>query len=69
MTEKKHAIKPYPLGAHPEDGAIRFSFASCEKDCGVIVYDRKSGKKLRKIPFRQEDRIYNSYLSCFLFKN
>ena len=61
MTEKKHAIKPYPLGVHPEDGAIRFSFASCEKDCGVIVYDRKSGKRLRKIPFRQEDRMGNVY--------
>ena len=28
MTEKKHAIKPYPLGAHVEDGAIRFAYAS-----------------------------------------
>ena len=27
MTEKKHAIKPYPLGAHVEDGAIRFAYA------------------------------------------
>ena len=26
MTEKKHAIKPYPLGAHVEDGAIRFAY-------------------------------------------
>lgn len=25
---KKHAIKPYPLGAHVEDGAIRFAYAS-----------------------------------------
>ena len=29
MTEKKHAIKPYPLGAHVEDGAIRFAYFSC----------------------------------------
>lgn len=45
MTEKKHAIKPYPLGAHVEDGAIRFAYASGKKDCGILIYDRKSGKK------------------------
>lgn len=61
MTERKHTIKPYPLGAYPEDGAIRFSFATSKKDCGVIVYDRKSGKRVHKIPFRQEDRMGNVY--------
>lgn len=48
MTEKKHAIKPYPLGAHPEDGAIRFAYASGKKDCGIILYDRESGKNYTK---------------------
>ena len=61
MTEKKHAMKPYPLGAHPEEGAIRFSYASGKKDCGIMIYDRKSGKRLHKIPFRQEDRMGNVY--------
>ena len=61
MTEQKHAIKPYPLGAHPEDGAIRFAYASGKKDCGIILYDRESGKKLHKIPFRREERMGNVY--------
>ena len=61
MTEKKHAIKPYPLGAHVEDGAIRFTYASGRKDCGIILYDRKNGKKLHRIPFRQEERMGNVY--------
>ena len=61
MTEKKHAIKPYPLGAHVEDGAIRFAYASGKKDCGIILYDRESGKKLHKIPFRREERMGNVY--------
>ena len=61
MTEKKHAIKPYPLGAHVEDGAIRFAYASGKKDCGIILYDRESGKKLHKIPFRREERMGNIY--------
>ena len=63
MTEKKHAIKPYPLGAHVEDGAIRFAYASGKKDCGIILYDRESGKKLHKIPFRREERMGNVYCS------
>ena len=61
MTEKKHAIKPYPLGAHVEDGAIRFAYASGKKDCGIIIYDRKSGKKTHRVPFRQEERMGNVY--------
>ena len=59
MTEKKHAMKPYPLGAHPEEGAIRFAFASAKKDCGIILYDRASGKKLKRIPYGPEDRMGN----------
>ena len=61
MTEKKHAIKPYPLGAHVEDGVIRFAYASGKKDCGIILYDRKSGKKLHRIPFSQDERMGNVY--------
>ena len=61
MTEKQHAIKPYPLGAYEEDGAIRFAYASGNKDCGIILYDRKSGRKLHKIPFRAEERMGNVY--------
>ncbi len=61
MTEKKYAIKPYPLGAHVEDGAIRFAYASGKKDCGILLYDRKSGKKLHRIPFRQDERMGNVY--------
>ena len=61
MTEKKHAMKPYPLGAHVEDGAIRFAYASGKKDCGIILYDRKSGKKLHRIPFSQDERMGNVY--------
>ena len=61
MTERKRAIKPYPLGAHVEDGVIRFACASGKKDCGIIIYDRKSGKRLHRIPFRQEERMGHVY--------
>ncbi len=58
----KHELtcrKPYPLGAHAENGAVRFSFISHREDCGVLVYDRKTGKRLSKSAFLPEERIGN----------
>lgn len=61
MTENRLQIKPYPLGAHCEAGRIRFSFVSKRENCGVILYDRHSGRRLRKIAFTPEERIGNVY--------
>lgn len=51
MTEQKMQIKPYPLGAHCEGDGIRFSFVSEKDNCGVLIYQKESGKKIGKIPF------------------
>lgn len=60
MTDRiKTQIKPYPLGAHAENGAVRFSFVSKKEDCGVLIYDRKTGKKLKKIAFEPTERVGN----------
>lgn len=59
MTENNLRIRPYPLGAHKEEGGIRFSFVSKTDQCGVILYDRVTGKKLRKVPFPTKNRIGN----------
>lgn len=61
MTEKKMQLKPYPLGAHRESEYIRFSFVSKKKSCGILLYDRASGKLLQKIPYLPEERIGNVY--------
>lgn len=61
MTEKKMQIKPYPLGAHRESDSIRFSFVSRKESCGILLYDRTTGRKLKKIPFLPEERIGNVY--------
>lgn len=61
MTENRLPVKPYPLGAHCEAGVIRFSFVSAKDSCGVLLYDRRNGRILRKIPFTQEERIGNIY--------
>lgn len=61
MTEKNLLVKPYPLGAHCEAGGIRFSFVSGKKDCGVIIYDRATGRILEKLPFTKEERLGKIY--------
>lgn len=61
MTEKRWHKNPYPLGAHLESGQVRFAFASKAADCGILLYDRKSGKMAKKIAFTGEDRIGNIY--------
>ena len=66
MTENSNFI-PYPLGAHREEEGIRFAFASKEDTCGVILYDRKTGKLQKKIAFLPEDRRGNIY--CKYVKN
>lgn len=57
MTEKKMQIKPYPLGAHRESDNIRFSFVSEKQSCGVIIYDKVTGKKIKKLPFLPQERM------------
>lgn len=52
---------PYPLGAHTEGDKIRFSFITGCGSCGIVLYDRKTHHRLKKIPFSAEDRIGNVY--------
>lgn len=61
MTKQNLPIKPYPLGAHCEAGIIRFSLASKKADCGIMIYDRATGKRKRKIAFTPGERIGNVY--------
>ncbi|MCH5342535.1 MAG: hypothetical protein J1E64_00755 [Acetatifactor sp.] len=61
MTGRDWQMIPYPLGAHYEMDCIRFSFASKKEHCGVILFDRNSGRRLKKLPFSQKERIGNIY--------
>lgn len=61
MPGKKLPVKPHPLGAHCETDGIRFSFVSKKKNCGVVLYDLKTGERLQKLPFTEEERIGNIY--------
>lgn len=61
MTQSRMQIKPYPLGAHPEGEHVRFSFVSEKADCGILLYDRQTGRRINKIPFTAQERIGNVY--------
>ncbi len=61
MTEMKKQIKPYPLGAHRELDSIRFSFVSKKESCGIIFFDKITGKKIEKVPFRPDEKMGNVY--------
>lgn len=61
MTDRFQQKKPYPLGAHVENGKIRFSFVSNNMSCGILLFDRSTGKALDKIPFLSKERIGNIY--------
>lgn len=56
--------KPYPLGAHVEGEGIRFSYVSKVSGAGsrgILLYDRKTCRRLKKLPFSEEERIGNIY--------
>lgn len=61
MTEKSLQKMPYPLGARTEGGGVCFSFVSRAVSCGILLYDRDTGRLLKRIPFTQDDRIGNIY--------
>lgn len=61
MTGRHLQIKPYPLGAHREADKLRFSFASRKENCGIILYDRKTGRRLKKIAFSEQEKMGNIY--------
>lgn len=66
MTENNLTCrKPYPLGAHIENGAVRFAFVSKSENCGVLIFDRRSGKRLYKLPFTEQERIGNIHCKYF----
>ena len=65
MADNNLRENPYPLGAHAEGGAVRFSFASKAASCGIMLYDKASGRLRQRIPFAREDRT--GYVYCRKF--
>ena len=57
MADKSRQMNPYPLGAQSAEGGVRMSFVSAKENCGVILYDKKSGETVRKISFKEADKM------------
>ena len=51
----------FPLITQKTEEGIRFCLESKASDCGVILYDRATGRELERIPFEECDRIGNLY--------
>lgn len=56
---------PYPLGVRylEEKGkkGLFASYVSESEDCGIVLFDRKTGEELRKYPFSAEQRVGKVY--------
>lgn len=61
MAKIDKVVSPYPLGAHKESGGVRFAFVSAKEDCGIVLYNKKTGKQQKKIAFLPQERIGNIY--------
>ena len=61
---KKTMGKITPLGVSVNGKELQFAFVSASKDCGVILYDAKTGKETGKIPFPEEFRVGNVHTMC-----
>ena len=51
----------FPLITQETEDGIRFCLENKAEDCGVILYEKATGKELKKIPFGPSDRIGNLY--------
>ena len=62
---KNTGYLPYPLGARREDDGVTFSFVSGKRDCGILLYDRESGRQKKKLIFSPEERAARKIISAF----
>lgn len=52
---------PYPLGVTVYQDSICFSYVSKEEDCGVVLFDKETGRETDRIAFLAEHRTGNVY--------
>ena len=63
MAEKAAFQNPYPLGVSFKNGIARISYAAASKDspCGIVWYDKRTGRQLKKETFSREERVGRIY--------
>ena len=51
----------FPLITQETADGIRFCLENKASDCGILLYEKATGRELKKIPFEDGDRIGNLY--------
>lgn len=54
MYQMEQALLQRPFGVNRMGNQVRFSFVSKKQDCGIVLYDEKTGKEKRRVPFQQK---------------
>ncbi len=59
--DSRQKNKPYPLGVMTECDNTYFSVVMKDgKDCGIILYDKKTGRE-KKLPFHSQNKFGSIY--------
>jgi len=61
MHNEKLRFLQHPYGVNRIDKELQVSFVSKSEDCGIVLYDKNSGKEIKKIPFPREQKIGNVF--------
>ena len=60
-VDSRQGNKPYPLGVTTESDCTYFSVVMKEgRDCGIILYDKKTGRE-KRIPFGIQNKFGSIY--------
>ena len=61
MSINNQCFWQHPYGVTKVNDKLHVSFVSEEEDCGIILYDKKSGEEIKHIPFPTKQKIGNVY--------
>ena len=61
MHNGKQRFWQHPYGVNRVDNTLQVSFVSEKEDCGIVLYDKNSGKEVKRVAFPKTQKIGNVY--------
>ncbi len=61
MHMKNQRFWQHSYGVNIVNDSLQVSFVSEKEDCGIVLYNQKSGKEIERIPFPKTQKIGNVY--------
>lgn len=61
MHKEKLRFWQHPYGVNRVDNGLQVSFVSKSEDCGIVLYEKSSGKEIKRIPFSKKQKIGNVF--------